>query len=105
GKTIYVIKWSLDVDVSRRELALAPALRAQLPDDVVFLYLHLADDDMGTFQDLWQQYAVRHRLKGVHLYLNYMQALSLSIKLNPLSAPSFAILKANGNYYTRKAPP
>ncbi|GAB2791610.1 hypothetical protein GCM10027275_40580 [Rhabdobacter roseus] len=105
GKTLYLIKWSLDDDVSRRELAFAPALRAQLPNDVEFLYIHLSDDDSGTLQDLWKQYTIRHQLRGVHLYLNYSQALALSFRLNPLSSPSFAILKPNGKYYTRKAPP
>lgn len=105
GKTLYVIKWNLSDEDSRNQILYAPSLRAQMPPDVEFLYLHIPSSDMVGNPRLWKQYIVRNKLKGVHMYLNENQAVQLLFKLNPLAFPSFGIIKPNGKYYTRNAPP
>jgi hypothetical protein len=104
NKVLYVVKWNLADLASRRELAYVPALRAQLPDDVEVLYLHVPTDDALPSRDLWRQYVLRHQLRGVHLYLNDDQATQLLLRLNPLTTPSFSITRRNGKNFTRNAP-
>jgi hypothetical protein len=104
NKVLYVAKWNLADEVSRRELAYVPALRAQLPDDVEVLYVHLPTDDALPSRELWRQYVLRHQLRGVHMYLSDDQAMQLLLKLNPLVTPSFSITRRNGKNFTRNAP-
>ncbi|WP_221390882.1 hypothetical protein [Dyadobacter sp. NIV53] len=103
GKTIYMIKWNFEDAKSREELEYIASLQAQLPEDVVFLYIHLPADDMVVSDDLVKQYIVRHRLKGVHLFLNSDQTMDLLFKLNPIEPGTFAILKPNGKYSSKNA--
>ncbi|WP_247236274.1 thioredoxin family protein [Telluribacter sp. SYSU D00476] len=105
NKALYLVKWSLRDEASRREVAFVPALRAQLPDDVEVIYIHLPTEEMPPAQELWRQYILRHQLRGVHLYLNDAQAMQLLFRLNPISVPTFGILKPNGKNFTRRAPP
>ncbi|MBU1820970.1 MAG: hypothetical protein KKG00_05590 [Bacteroidetes bacterium] len=105
NRTLYVIKWNLFDEASRNEILYAPALRAQLPADVEFLYIHLPAMDMMDSPDLWKKYIVRNKLKGVHLFLSNDQAVNLLFKLNPLASPSFSIMRPGGRYFTRNAPP
>ncbi|WP_373330720.1 hypothetical protein [Salmonirosea aquatica] len=105
GKTVYVIKWNLFDDESRNEVLYAPALRAQLPTDVELLYIHLPDTEVNDNSALWKKFIVRHKLKGVHLYLTDDQVVQLLFRLNPLAYPSFGIMKPNGKYASRNAPP
>lgn len=105
GKTLYLIKWNLFDENSRNEILYAPALRAQLPADVEFLYIHLPNMELIDSPDLWKKYIVRNKLKGVHMYLEDDQALQLLFKLNPLATPSFSIIRPGGKYFTRNAPP
>ncbi|TDB62362.1 hypothetical protein [Arundinibacter roseus] len=104
GKTLYVIKWNLLDQASRSQILYAPALRAQLPADVEFLYVHLPNAELNDKEDLWKQYIVRNKIKGIHLYINESQATQLLFKLNPLAFPSFAIIRPNGKYFSRNAP-
>jgi len=106
GKTVYLVKWGLTDEKSREELDYMPILRSQLPDDVVFLYLHgsFMDELSSGSDDLWKQYIVRHHLKGVHLSLNSTQVMDLLFKLNPMDAATFAIIKPNGKFYAKNAP-
>jgi hypothetical protein len=104
GKTLYVIKWNLLDPASRNELLYAPALRAQLPTDVEFLYVHIPNMEMTNKPTLWKQYIVRNKIKGVHMFLDETQAVQLLFKLNPMVIPSFGITKPNGRYFTRSAP-
>jgi hypothetical protein len=103
GKTIYVVKWSYDDPKSRDELAYMAALQAQLPPDVVFLFLHLPSDEIFVSGDLVKQYIVRHRLKGVHMFLSAGQAMDLLFKLNPIEPGSYAIIRPNGKFSTKNA--
>jgi len=105
GKTLYVIKWNLFDDDSRNEILYAPALRAQLSTDVEFLYIHLPNTDVNDNSALWKKFIVRNKLKGVHLYLTDDQVVQLLFRLNPLAYPSFGIMKPNGKYASRNAPP
>ncbi len=105
GKTVYVIKWNLLDDESRNEILYAPALRAKLPTDVEFLYIHLPNTEVNDNSALWKKFIVRNKVKGVHLYLNDDQVVQLLFRLNPLSYPSFGIMKPNGKYSSRNAPP
>ncbi len=104
-KTLYLIKWNLFDENSRNEILYAPALRAQLPADVEFLYIHLPNMELVDSQDLWKKYIVRNKLKGVHLFLGDDQAVQVLFKINPLATPSFSIIKPGGKYFTRNAPP
>ena len=104
GKTIYLIKWNYEDGKSREELEYIASLQAQLPEDVVFLYLHLPADDAVVSNDLIKQYIVRHRLKGVHLFLNGDQIMDLLFKLNPIEPGTFAVLRPNGKYSSKNAP-
>ncbi|HEV7349092.1 hypothetical protein [Telluribacter sp.] len=104
NKALYLIKWNLGDELSRREIAYAPALRAQLPQDIEVIYIHLPTEEAMPSQELWRQYVLRHQLRGVHLYLNDAQAMQLLFRLNPLSTPSFSILKPNGKNFSRNAP-
>jgi hypothetical protein len=105
GKTLYVIKWNLFDGDSRNEVLYAPALRAQLPTDVELLYIHLPNAELNDNNALWKKFIVRNKLKGVHLYLTDNQVVQLLFRLNPLSYPSFSIMKPNGKYASRNAPP
>lgn len=104
-KTVYVTKWNLFDDASRNEILYAPALRAQLPTDVELLYIHLPSTEMVDSPALWKKFIVRNKLKGVHLYLTDAQAAQLFLRLNPFTYPSFGIMKPNGKYASRNAPP
>ena len=104
GKTLYLLKWNIDDQKSREELEFAASLRSQLPTSVEFIYLHLPTEETTISNDLVKQYIVRHQLKGVHLFLNSNQVMELLLKLNPLDAATFAIIKPNGKFATKKAP-
>lgn len=104
GKTLYLLKWNIDDPKSREELEFAASLRSQLPENVEFIYLHLPTEETAVSNDLVKQYIVRHQLKGVHMFLNSNQLMELLIKLNPLDAATFAIMKPNGKFATKKAP-
>jgi hypothetical protein len=47
---------------------------------------------------------VRHQLKGVHMFVSSNQFIDLLIKLNPLDVATYAIIKPNGKFETKKAP-
>ncbi len=104
GKTIYVIKWNFDDEKSRQELEYVAALQQELPNDVVFLYLHVPLEETGISGDLVKQYMVRHRLKGTHLFLSGYQASDLLFRLNPIEPGTFAIIRPNGKFYAKSAP-
>ncbi|SEI60901.1 hypothetical protein SAMN04487995_1635 [Dyadobacter koreensis] len=104
GKTLYLLKWNIDDSKSREDLEYAASLRAQLPKNVEFIYLHLPTEETAVSNDLVKQYIVRHQLKGVHMFLNSNQLMELLIKLNPLDAATYAIMKPNGKFATKKAP-
>ncbi len=104
GKTLYVLKWNLFDDQSRNEVLYAPALRAQLPADVEFLYIHLPDTEMADSPELWKKFIVRNKLKGVHMFVDDSQAVQLMFKLNPLANSTYGIIAPNGKYYSRNAP-
>ncbi|WP_229207836.1 hypothetical protein [Dyadobacter beijingensis] len=106
GKTVYIVKWNMQDAKSREELDYIPALQARLPENVVFLYLHLAAEDYDyTGSDaLLRQYIVRHRLKGIHMSMNDSQAMDLLFRLNPLEFASFAIVRPNGKFAAKNAP-
>lgn len=104
GKTLYLLKWNIDDQKSRDDLEYAASLRAQLPTDVEFIYLHLPADENPVSYDLVKQYIVRHQLKGVHMFVNSNQLIDLLIKLNPLDTATYAIMKPNGKFETKKAP-
>lgn len=104
GKTLYVIKWNLNDDGSRNEVLYAPTLRAQLPADVEFLYIHVPNVELVDRPALWKKFIVRNKLRGVHMFLDESQATQLILKLNPLAFPSFAIIGPNGKFVTRAAP-
>ena len=104
GRTLYVLKWNLFDDQSRNEVLYAPALRAQLPTDVEFLYIHLPDVETVNSPDLWKKFIVRNKLKGVHMFIDGSQTAQLMFKLNPLAYSTFSIIAPNGKYYSRNAP-
>ncbi|GGB78045.1 hypothetical protein [Dyadobacter sediminis] len=104
GKTIYITKWNLDDPRSREELDYIPALQANVPDDVVFVYLHLPGDESISQEARLRQYVVRHQLKGVHLFLDSNQMMDLLFRLNPLDAATFAVMRPNGKFAQKKAP-
>ncbi|MCF2444901.1 hypothetical protein L0657_13115 [Dyadobacter sp. CY345] len=104
GKTLYLLKWNIDDPKSREDLEFAASLRSQLPENVEFIYLHLPTEETAISSDLVKQYIVRHQLKGVHMFLNSNQLMELLIKLNPLDAATYAIMKPNGKFATKKAP-
>lgn len=103
-KTLYLLKWNIEDEKSRQDLDFAPALRARMPTNVEFIYLHIPNEEEPISNDLIKQYIVRHRLKGVHLFLNSNQIVDLLIKLNPLDSATYAIVKPNGKFATKKAP-
>jgi hypothetical protein len=104
GKTVYLVKWNLEDAKSREELDFIPALQARLPEDIVFLYLHLSTDDYTVSDALLRQYIVRHRLKGIHMSLNENQAMDLLFRLNPLDLATFSIIRPNGKFAIKNAP-
>lgn len=103
GKTIYISKWNLGDEDSRNELALIPALQANTNADVVYLFLHISQEDGTAAQNLWKQYIVRNNLRGVHLFMNEAQANQLMFRINALTIPSFAIIRPNGKIVSKNA--
>ena len=105
GKTIYLIKWSSEDPKSREDMEYVAALQAQLPEDVVFLFLYIpVAESWGGSMDLPRQYIVRHRLKGTHLFLSSSQTMDLLFKLNPVEPGTYSIIKPNGKFYSKNAP-
>lgn len=104
GKTIYLIKWNFDDARSREEMEYIGALQAELPTDVIFLFIHVPLEEIFVSGDLVKQYMVRHRLKGTHLFLNTGQAMDLLFRLNPIEPGTFAIIRPNGKFYAKNAP-
>lgn len=103
GKTVYLTKWNLEDPKSREELEFIPALQASVPEDVVFLYLHLSGEESAASQALLRQYIVRHHLKGTHLFLNDNQMMDLLFRLNPLDTATFSVIKPNGKFAVKNA--
>jgi hypothetical protein len=103
GKTIYISKWNLGDEESRNELALIPALQANTNAEVVYLFLHISQEDGAAAQNLWKQYIIRNNLKGVHLFMNEAQGNQLMFKINALAIPSFAIIRPNGKIVSKNA--
>jgi len=104
GKTLYLLKWNIDDAKSREDLEYAASLRNQFPTNVEFIYIHLPNEETTVSKDLVKQYIVKHQLKGVHMFVNSNQLIELLIKLNPLDAATYAIVKPNGKFATKKAP-
>lgn len=104
GKTIYLVKWNMQDARSRDELDYIPALQARLPEDIVFLYIHLPGEEDVASDALLKQYIVRHKLRGTHLLLNGNQMMDLLFRLNPLDAATFSIIRPNGKFATKNAP-
>ena len=105
GKTIYLIKWNMADEKSRDLLNFIPTLRAQLPDNVEFLFLHSTfSDELDASKDLWKKYVYQHRLQGVHMMLNSNQTMDLLFKLNPMDAGTFSIIRPNGKFFAKNAP-
>lgn len=103
GKTVYVVKWNIEDAKSREELDFIPALQARLPENVVFLFVHLSTDDYTISDALLRQYMVRHRLKGIHMSVSENQAMDLLFRLNPLDVATFAIVRPNGKFAAKNA--
>ena len=103
GKTVYLIKWNLEDAKSREELDFIPALQASVPDDVVFLYVHLPNDEFGSSDALLRQYILRHRLKGTHLFMSNDQMMDLIFRLNPLDSATFSLIRPNGKFAAKNA--
>ncbi len=112
GRTIYVINWDIYNDLSRDDMESAGFLRRQVPDDVLFLYLHVADPERPQSTDrelneeerrLWKQYVVRHKLTGTHLFLDAGQVMQLGMR-TPAIPGTYAIIRADGRYHSRNAP-
>jgi len=104
GKTVYLLKWNYEDPKSREEMEFVTALQSQLPADIVFVFVHLPADDSIAPQDLIKQYIVRHRLKGVHIFLNGGQTMDLMFKLNPVEPGTFSVIKPNGKFSSKNAP-
>ncbi|MCE7063725.1 hypothetical protein [Dyadobacter sp. CY326] len=104
GKTVYLTKWNLDDPKSREELDYIPALQANVPEDVVFLFVHLPGEDYVASEVLLKQYIVRHRLKGTHLFMSNDQMMDLLFRLNPLDSATFSVIRPNGKYAAKNAP-
>lgn len=112
GHTIYVINWDLYSDLSRDDMESAGFLRRQVPDDVVFLFLHVADPERVQSTDrevneeerkLWKQYVVRHKLAGTHLFLDANQVIQLGLR-TPGIPGTYYIIRPDGRYHSRNAP-
>lgn len=104
GKTIYLVKWNIEDPKSREELDFIPALQARLPEDIVFLYVHLSADDYSVSDALLKQYMIRHKLKGIHMSVNETQMMDLLFRLNPLDSGTFSIIRPNGKFALKNAP-
>ncbi|MCE6989440.1 hypothetical protein [Dyadobacter sp. CY323] len=103
GKTVYLSKWNIEDGKSREELDFIPTLQARLPEDIVFLYVHLPNEETGVSDILLKQYIVRHKLKGVHLFMQNDQMMDLLFRLNPLDAATFSIIRPNGKFAAKNA--
>nr|WP_295921394.1 hypothetical protein [uncultured Dyadobacter sp.] len=104
GKTIYLVKWNIEDPKSREELDFIPALQARLPENIVFLYVHLSADDYSVSDALLKQYVIRHKLKGIHMSVNETQMMDLLFRLNPLDSGTFSIIRPNGKFALKNAP-
>ena len=106
GKTIYLVLWSIDDKKSRENMDHMAAIRAQLPDDVEFIYLHGKEESEINGEDLVKQFAIRHHMEGTHLFLTLDQMIDiLSFKMRTSESEAYAIIKPNGKFLTRDAPP
>jgi hypothetical protein len=104
GKTIYLIKWDLENEKSREQLAYIPLLKSQLPANVEFVYVHFSFTDNPNGRDLAKKFTLRNQLQGTHLYLKQNQIMDLLFKLNPMDAGTYMILRPNGKTYAKNAP-
>ena len=102
---IYYIKWNIADVTSRSELDYLSALRASLPENVLFVYLHLPDLQGQGSSTLWRQHIIKKRLEGVHLFLTETQLDSVYDIISPVEVPSFMLTRPGGRFVTRMAPP
>lgn len=112
GQPVYLINWDVYNDLNREELESANFLRAQVPADVVFLFLHVSDPERPQLADpelnegernLWKQYVVRHRVAGTHLFLTTDQVMQLGLR-TPGIPGTFYLIRRDGRYHSRNAP-
>jgi hypothetical protein len=99
---IYYIKWNVEDVDSRFELDYLPALRASLPENVLFVYLH-APFPTAAPKHLWKQHVVKKRLEGVHLYLTKRQFEETFDVVGKFSMPAFMLARPGRPLH--KAPP
>tara|TARA_R110002124_G_scaffold120457_1_gene278509 strand:- start:448 stop:2127 length:1680 start_codon:yes stop_codon:yes gene_type:complete len=105
GNTVYIVKWNLDDPGSLSNLEYMAFLRNSLPENVVFLYIHLVDNDQNfRINDLAKQFIIRHNLRGTHMLATNNQTLDLLFKLNPLESDTYAIIGPNGKFLDKNAP-
>lgn len=104
GKTVYLTKWNFEDERSREEMEFMAVLQNQVPEDVVFLYVHILTDDAIIDSELVKQYMVRQRLKGTHMFVSTEQAMDLLFRLNPIEPATFAIIQRNGKFFDKNAP-
>lgn len=102
GNTLYITKWNLGDDESRNELALLPALQANTNADVVYVFLHIGYDTGQPIRELWKQYIVRNNIRGIHLFVNDIQAAQMN-RINALTVPSFAAIRPDGKVASKNA--
>lgn len=112
GRPVYVVNWDMYSDACKEDIAFIPALRSQLPEDVVFLFLHTSDPDRAQVTDegfdsgerkLWKQFIVRNRLTGTHLFLDPEQVFQMNYR-TPSLPGTYYIIRPDGRYHSRNAP-
>lgn len=104
GKTIYLIKWDFENEKAREQLAYIPLLKARLPENIEFIYVHFSFSENNNARDLAKKFAIRNQLQGTHLFLKQNQVMDLLFKLNPMDSGTYMIVRPNGKTYAKNAP-
>lgn len=104
-RPLYVSLWQLGDVISMDEMRFANGLRDNSPEEVRFIYIHIAETDNKRQRDLWKQYIVSNNIKGIHIYMNMTQAFQLASLVNAYDIPSYLMFRGNGRQQRNTPPP
>jgi hypothetical protein len=105
GRPLYVTLWQLGDAISMEEMRYANGLRDNSPEEVRFIYIHIAETDTKRQRDLWKQFIVGNNLSGIHLYMSMTQAFQLAGAVNAYDIPSYLMFRGNGRQQRNTPPP
>ncbi len=105
GKTVYLVKWSINDPENLQKLQNIAYLRSVLPENVVFLFIHLVKNELDSHLiPLAKQNILVQHLEGTHLFPTPNQIAEMKLRIPPLESDTYLIIKPNGKVLKTKTP-